>query len=186
MSVLTTNYSPVFFTPVTFGEPIRFEYPTTGLESMEVYEITEFGVRTLVSLDSYFIEFAGQAGLRRVLTGGRVIFTKPYRADTFVISIERNTPISQISDFKEFGEFHMDTVEFVMDKITMIMQEIAFRKCNKTDGPYVTTEITQLVDFYPYGPFRALTLDFVINKATTIAAEIKAAKNDCSEDLENT
>jgi hypothetical protein len=186
MSIQTTNYEPKFWTPDVWGESLRFKYPTIGDEAMEVYEITLFGVRTLVSLDSYYIEYAGQAGLRNIPEGGRVIFTKPYRDDTYVISIERNTPITQTADYKKYSEFQMDSVEFVMDKITMILQEIAYRKCNKEGGPYVTTEITQLVDFYPYGPFRASTLDFVINKATTIAAEIKAAKNDCSEDLENT
>jgi len=186
MTVLTINYEPAFHTPTVFGERLRFDYPTIGNEAQEVYEITFDGVRTLVSLDSYFIEYAGETGLRKLLTGGRVIFTVPYREDTFVISIERNTPITQLSDFNKFGDFSMDTIEFVMDKITMILQEIAYRKCNKEGGPYVTTEITQLVDFYAYGPFRASTLDFVIDKATAIALEIKLAKNDCSNDLENT
>ncbi len=186
MTILTTNYEPAFHTPIEFGEVIRFTYPTIGPAAQEVYEITFAGVRTLVSLDSYFIEYAGSPGLRKVLTGGQVIFTVPYREDTFVISVERNTPITQLSDFKKYGEFAMDSIEFVMDKITMILQEIAFRKCNQEGGPYVTTEITQLVDFYAYGPFRASTLDFVIDKATAIALEIKAAKNDCSNDLENT
>ena len=185
MTILTTNYEPAFHTPIEFGERIGFTYPTIGPAAQEVYEITLAGVRTLVSLDSYFIEYAGSPGLRKVLTGGRVIFTVPYREDTFVISIERNTPITQLSDYKKSGEFHMDTIEFVMDKITMILQEIAFRKCDK-EGETVTTEITQLIDFYAYGPFSAETLDFVIDKATAIALEIKAAKTDCSEDLENT
>jgi len=185
MTVLTTNYQPVYFTPVTAGESIRFTFPNTGLASIEVYEITIGGTRNLVSIQDYTIEFAGAPGLRKLSTGGRVKFTRAYRDDTFVISVERNTPITQLADFKQVGEFHMDTVEFVMDKITMILQEIAFRKCNKAGGPYVG-DVNQLVDFYPYGPFSAATLDFVINKATAIAAEIKAAKNDCSNDLENT
>ena len=186
MTVVATNYQPVYHHPFVWGEPIFFDYPTIGKIAMEVYEITFEGVRTLVPLDSYTIEFAGNVGLRKLEEGGRVKFTKPYLDDTFVVSVERNTPITQLSDFKKHGEFHMDTIEFVMDKITMILQEIAFRKCNIDGGPYVTTEITQLVDFYAYGPFRASTIDHVINKATTIAAEIKAAKNDCSNDLENT
>jgi len=185
MTVLTTFYEPVFFTPVTAGESIRFTFPNTGLASIEVYEITAGGTRNLVSIQDYVIEFAGAPGLRKISTGGRVTFTRAYRSDAYVISIERNTRITQLADFKQVGEFHMDTIEFVMDKITMILQEIAFRKCNKEGGPYVGI-IDQLVDFYPYGPFNASTLDHVINKATSIAAEIKAAKNDCSNDLENT
>lgn len=186
MTITTINYQPSFVTPTEFGERLPFDFPSIGLAAIEVYEITLGGARTLVSLDSYFIEFAGERGFRNAQEGGRVIFTVPYREDTFVISIERNTLISQLTDFKKFGLFSMDNIEFTLDKITMILQEIAFRKCNKEGGPYVTTEITQLVDFYPYGPFRAETLDFVIDKATTIAAEIKAAKTDCSNDLENT
>ena len=192
MTILTTNYQPEYFTPGETNDAgdeitvFRFLFPIIGRIALEVYEITLEGVRTLVPLDHYDVIFAGSAGARRISTGGRVTFTRPYRDDTFVVSIERNTPITQLADFKKYGLFHMDAIEQTMDKITMILQEIAFRKCNKYCRAYATTEITQLVDFYPYGPLRASTLDHVIDKATAIAVEIKAAKNDCSNDLENT
>ena len=186
MTIVTTNYSPTYHDPGEFGEELRFDYPTIGRIAMEVFEITEEGVRTEASLDSYKMIFSGGFSPRIIEDGGTVIFTRPYREDTFVISIERNTPITQLTDLKKFGNFHMDIIEFIMDKITLILQEIAFRKCNQEGGPYVTTEITQLVDFFAYGPFEATTLDFVIDKATAIALEIKLAKNDCSNDLENT
>jgi hypothetical protein len=187
MSILTKFYLPALVVPVAWGESLRFDYPTIGDEAMEIYEINALGVRTLTPLDSYYILYSGAIGVQTAISGGNVIFTRPYLDDTVEISIERNTPIYQLADFKQFGEMHMNVIEFVMDKITMIMQEIAYRKCNVSDGETGTTiEIDQLVDFYAYGPFRATTLDFVINKATGLAAEIKAEKTDCSEDLENT
>jgi hypothetical protein len=184
MSIVTTFYEPTLVQAGAWGESLRFNYPTIGDEAMEVYQLDSVGARTLTPLDAYYIEYTGALGVRTAISGGNVIFTRPYLDGTTVISIERNTPIYQLADFKQYGEMHMNVIEFVMDKITMILQEISYRKCNIAGG--VDSSIDQLVDFYAYGPFRASTLDFVINKATTLAAEIKAAKTDCSEDLENT
>jgi hypothetical protein len=50
---------------------------------------------------------------------------------TFVeISIERNTKITQQVDFQPYGPFPANIVEFALDKLTMIAQELDVRKCN--------------------------------------------------------
>jgi hypothetical protein len=187
MSVQTLNYQPTYWYPIAdAGTDVTFDYPTIGNIAQEVYEINPAGVRTLVPLDNYFIEYTAAPERGSVFLGGTVVFTAPLLDDTWVVSIERNTPITQLTDFKKVGEFPMNTIEFVMDKITLIMQEIGFRKCSLEGGPYVTAGITQLVNFYPYGPFRAATIDFVLDKVTTIAADMMANKTSCSNDLDNT
>ena len=176
-------YSPTFITPTTFGEDLIFEYPVIGVEAIEIFEITESGTRTFVSVNDYTLTLTG---IRPEFAGGVVVFTRAYLDDTSVISIERNTPITQLTDFFKKGEFAPNVIEFTADKLTMICQEIAYRKCSIEGGPFITTEITQLTDWYPYGPFTLEAIDSIIEKLTTICQEIKAAKQDCSNDLENT
>lgn len=178
MTILTDDYAPTEVAAVTEGESLAFDWPSVGLDAIEVFELDVDGNRTEVAVQDYTVDFAG---FRPLYTGGNVIFTRPYLADTVTVSIERNTRIYQKVDFPDRrGQFNMNTVEFVLDKLTMICQELVQRKCRLVGGPRVTTPITQLAPFYPYGPLPSSILDTVLDKLTQICVEIDAATSNCS------
>lgn len=181
MTILTDDYAPKQITVTIFGERLNFPWPATGAESVEVYEIDGNNVRTYVSVNDYKVTFNGSKGFKFNVTGGQVFFSRPYKTTTVGVSIERNTLIDQTADFVMRGQFPPDIVEFVFDKATMILQEIAYRKCTDPEGTPVATAITQLITWYPYGPFTAQALNDALDKLTQIALEITGAKENCED-----
>jgi len=184
--ILTDDYSPA---EQTIGEPhelIRFPWPSVGLESIEVYEVDAEGVYTLVSANDYTVFFSGANGFLLDYTGGKVQFTRLYSEGATAVSIQRNTLMTQTVDFLNREIFTPEIIEFALDKHTMILQEIAFRKCEDTGGTPVSTSITQLIAFSAYGQFMAEALSLGLDKLTQISFEITQAKESCENTPELT
>jgi hypothetical protein len=98
----------------------------------------------------------------------------------FQISIERNTLMSQTSILPATGTFDMDTLEFMVDKLTMIIQEIAQRKCL---SDVINAGITQEIEFNPYRVLYKTSVDHVLDTVTAycLAMDQSIYGGDCSD-----
>jgi len=131
--MITQQYSPSVSLPQAQGTPYPFTYQVIGAETVEVYEIDATGARTLVEPVNYIVLLAGNAPL---YDQGSVTMTAALDPGTVQVSIERNTPITQLVDFQPYDRFPSDIVEFAFDKLTMICQELDYSKCDiKEEAP---------------------------------------------------
>lgn len=174
MTVLS-QYFPVSFA-VQADQEYFFEFESIGVQALEVYEAIADGSRTLVRHQDYFVELAGK---RPQFTGGTVTFNRPHGEDVVTVTIERNTRIDQLLDFKFKNSFNPNLLEFALDKATMIFQEINARKCKVVDGEVAV--ITQEIVFGDYRPMQSSAINFAFQKLIDIAIEIEAAKEDCRD-----
>lgn len=182
---ITIDYVPEVYpvNTVYYGVPAYwFLMESIGLEAIEVYEVDEAAdTKTLVDIADYYINFGGVAPL---YDGGILVMNRQHPANITHVRLERNTRITQLVDFYRVGIFHPQTLEFVLDKATMICQEISARKCKDTiEGVPETIAISQLIDFYPGGPFEAATLEYAVQKLIDIIIEIEAASEDCRDNI---
>ena len=135
---ITVIYSPEsqnYTGLVTY--PIGFE--SIGAEALEIWAVDASGNRTYLPPSDYTSLFYGDTP---IYDGGEFTMTVPPPVGTVSLSIERNTPITQLVDFQPYGRFGANIVEFALDKLTMICQEIDARKCNKVDQLPTATGIT--------------------------------------------
>ena len=179
MTITTAVYTPVEVNYNPLVEEYAFVLEIIGPEAFELWYVDAAGTRTLASPDRYVASFNGQPPL---YDSGQVKLTRPAPEGTAVLSIERNTPITQLLDFNNVDPFPMNMVEFTLDKHTMICQELAYRKCDALVG----TEMTQLISFDPYTPFYANEVTFALDKIIAILAEIQATAEDCRDKPEDT
>ena len=172
MTITTAVYAPVSASYVQGTDEYAFVLEIIGPEAFELWYLDAANNRTLATPDRYVVSFNGQPPL---YDSGQVKLTKPVPAGTTTVSIERNTPITQLLDFNNVDPFPMNMVEFTLDKHMMICQELAYRKCDALVG----TEMTQLISFDAYTPFYANELTFSLDKIIAILAEIAITAHDC-------
>lgn len=175
MTILSA-YVPEILTPTAAPRTYAFSFPCVGPEAIEVYEIIGGTERQLVKVQDYSIRF-GSHPRDPLKSNGSVTFNRPHKTGTTNIVIERNTPITQLVDFPVFRSFNGRMVEFALDKLTMICQEIAERKCDVV----TTTPITQLITFTAYDDFKASVLNFAMDKINDILIEIDNSAEDCRD-----
>jgi hypothetical protein len=137
MTVLTESYDPQTWAAAVDPDlgAYLFVFPNIGVESMEIWEIDTAGERTLVSASDYTLTFTGSLPL---YTGGGFVMTRVHPAGTEFVSIERNTPITQLVDIQPYSRFPPQVLEFGLDKLTLIAQEIESRKCDCRETPELT------------------------------------------------
>ena len=176
MSVLNTYY-PVRFEITDLGIYL-FGFENTGLDSIEVYEVNADNELTFLRPNKYNIIF-NDTNEDFISYGGAVVLKRSkLKSDTVEIYIERNTNIDQTIDLANVTRFPAETIEYVLDKLTMICQEIDNRKCNDPDGTDPVTPITQTINWYAYSRFPAAELNFALDKLTQICLEIDGDKLD--------
>lgn len=129
---------------------LEFTFENSGLDSFEVWFETLVGdgvyTREQVQPQYYDATFYGN---KPTYVGGSVTLTGRIADTVTRISLERNTLITQECDLKNFGAFHMPTLEFMLDKLIMIVQEMVANKCGMDAGdqpmqPYRFSEYTVL------------------------------------------
>jgi hypothetical protein len=184
---IAAQYAPVKVLMPAVGSFFAFE--SIGPESIEVWMETETvvaGVFDRVRLpQSQYSAFMASGNSSPAYVGGLIVLAVGAVPNTVdQISIERNTPIKQLADFSNFEPFHMDMIEFALDKLTMIIQEIAVRKCNVT--PLSPADIKQELTWNRQDVFYASMVDFALDKLISYCAQMVANGNDCRNDLENT
>jgi hypothetical protein len=188
MTIESTFYVPVVVA-YTGQEEIAFLLENSGASSIEVWIITDGGIRYLMPVQNYGLSLPSN---RPLFNGGTIIFTAEVPVQTASISIERNTPIVQVTDYQLAGgfsnqshssaSFPSPSIEFALDKATMIAQEIAYRKCNAV----VTIDMDQLISFTRYTQFTAAMLNGALDKLTAILLEIDTSADDCRDCPEET
>jgi len=131
MTVEATTYeNEAFVEHVDPSPTYDFLFESIGADAVEVYEVLDDTTRVRVSADDFTVTFGGFGA---TFDGGQVIFLRAHPGDLFQVSIERNTPITQNVDFSAYKDFPASQIEYSLDKQIMIMQEIAFRKCDNKD-----------------------------------------------------
>jgi hypothetical protein len=158
---ITVEYSAVK-TAFTGQTAFTFPWECLGLQALEVWAETETDTpgtydRVQLAPQEYYVVFGGGAP---TFLAGTVTLTGAIASTVDRISIERNTPITQLADLKNFGPFKMPTLEFMLDKMVMIIQEMLDKKCGVT-----FTEI-------PLQPFRFD--EYTVLSATVVDAAIEA------------
>lgn len=152
----------------------RFTFPCVGADAIEVYEVLSTGKRIRVPLQHFTIQFAS-APRDPLKSQGSVQFTKAHTSNTELVRIERNTFMDQVVDFKRYYAFNTRMIEFALDKLTMIAQEIAERKCDVG----VTVPITQEITFGSYWAIQAQQVNRALEKINRILFEIDQSGSDC-------
>ena len=149
-----------------------FDFPCVGADAIQVYEVNADGLGLRVRRQDYFISF-GSDPLDPIKANGSVQFTRDHRASTATVRVERNTLITQLVDFPpKVGRFNEQMVEFTLDKMTMICQELAERKC--IDPDLISYPISQEINFTAYDDMKASVINFALDKLTQIMLEIDA------------
>ena len=138
---ITAIYTPELYEyrEVDWG-PYPFLFESIGAEAFEVWAVDVNLVRTYIPPADYTVVFNGETP---IYDGGSVTLTKDPPFGTVKLSLERNTPITQLVDFYPYGRFGANVIEFALDKLTMICQELDARKCNKVDQNTGDTQTTQ-------------------------------------------
>lgn len=180
MTVTTATYQPVVIPLESGVETYDFELEIIGADAFELWFIDADDNRTLASTDVYTVAFNGPPP---IYDSGSVSLTRPAPEGTITLSIERNTPITQLVDFKAHEAFPVNLMEFVFDKHMMICQEIAYRKCDAEIGDL---EMTQLIDYEPYKPLRANEVQFSVQNLIDILLAIATSAESCRDRPEET
>ena len=162
---------------------IDFYFESIGAVAFEVWLETETDPdvfdRVLVTPQYYNVTFGPP---RPLYNGGTVVLTGTIPDTVTRISLERNTPITQVTDLKEFTPFHMHMLEFVLDKLTMIIQEMAYRKCSVE----ATLPIEQTIRFETQHPLYASIIDYTLDKVTAYCLQMASTGEDCTDDPDGT
>lgn len=171
--MITEPYTPEEYS-VNADQFYRFTFPCVGAEAVEVYEVLSTGRRMRARLQDYTIRFAS-APRDPLKYRGFVEFHRPHTAGTELVRVERNTFMDQVVDFKQYTPFNTRMIEFTLDKLTMIAQELAERKCDAT----VTVPITQEIAFGSYWAIQAQQVNRALEKINRILFEIDQSGSDC-------
>jgi hypothetical protein len=166
-----------------FGQTaFAFAWECLGLQALEVWAETETDTpgtydRVLLAPQFYYVNFGGGTP---TFLGGTVTLTGTIANTVDRISIERNTPITQLADLKNFGPFKMPTLEMMLDKMIMILQELLFKKC----GIPSTTPALQPYVFDEYTVLSASVVDAAIQAVADYILQIDADATDCKTNPE--
>jgi len=174
---VTTAYAPVDQT-LNAARKYSADFPFSSVDSVEVYELID-GSRYLVPVSEYTIETFGDTRYG-LFDNATVTFSRIHSAGTTGVRIERNTLIDQTVDMPKVDSFVGRSVEYALDKATLICQEIAERKCEVD----VTTPITQTYNFTGYFGFVAADINAAVAKLYAIMLEIDTTGEDCSARLD--
>ena len=169
---VTAAYQPEFYSKNETGLYV-FLMESIGSAALEVYEIDSNDQAHFLPSNFYTARFRGR---RPIFDGGQVFILQHQIPDVAGIKIVRNTPIDQTVDWKRVERFPMKMIEFALDKLTMILQELFDRLCETSPPGTYTTEITQTIAFEAYAHFPAAEVNFALDKLFTIMAEIDANK----------
>jgi len=156
-----------------------FDFESIGPVAFEIWLETETATpgvfdRELLSPQYYQVVF-GDTG--PIYSGGAAIIAPNTVPDTVTqLSIERNTPITQLCDFTNFSSFMMDMIEYTFDKQTMIIQELAYKKCNAG-----ISDITQELTFDPQDVLYESMIDYANNRLINYMAQMVANGIDCTD-----
>jgi len=183
---IADQYVPVKISWTGAYAVMSFPYESIGPSAIEVWFETQTATagvytRQLVPVQYYTLLLTGQAP---IYSGAILAFNPGYVVPATVtrLSLERNTPITQTCDFANFSPFQMDLIEFSGDKLTMIIQEIAYRKCNVA----VTQPIEQLLTFNPQDVLYGSMVKSLLDKITAYCLQMKTSGQDCTNNLGET
>ena len=161
-----------------------FNFESVGASAFEIWLETETTIagifdRVLLTPQYYNLVLNGDGP---IYAGGAAIIAANTVPDTVSqLSIERNTPINQTCDFKNFSPFMMNLIEYTFDKQTMIIQELAYKKCSVN----VTGPIDQLLTFDPQDVLYASMIQYANNKLIDYMLEMVANGDSCFDDPES-
>ncbi len=161
---------------------IGFGFECIGPQAFEVWLETSIDGTTFsrvrVTPQFYQVQFGGG---KPTFIGGSVILTGDIPSTTTRISIERNTRIDQKCDLQNFSPFMMPTLEYVLDKLTMIIQELISNKCG-------LGSTNQPLQPYVYAPYTVLSARLVNDPLDILAIKATAvfeSGGDCTADPNN-
>jgi len=173
---ITVEYTAV---KAAYSGQTEFTFPweCLGLQALEVWAETESdtpGIYDRVQLapQNYYVVFGDGAP---TFLAGTVTLTGAIASTVDRISIERNTLITQLADLKNFGPFKMPTLEMMLDKMVMILQELAYRKC----GVIYPDPIAQPYRFNEYTVLSATVVDAALLNITTLITAVLTTGTDC-------
>lgn len=178
---ISTEYSAT--KQAYFGQTeFTFPWECLGLAALEVWAETETDTpgtydRVLLAPQDYYVTFGGGTP---TFVGGTVTLTGTIASTVDRISIERNTPITQLADLKNFGPFKMPTLEMMLDKMIMILQELLFKKCDIS----FTSPALQPFVFNEYTVLSATVVDTAIEAVAYYILLIDADASDCKTNPE--
>jgi hypothetical protein len=184
MTVLV-QYAPEKFTNDGTLE-LTFTFESIGAIAIEVYVETatadpEIFDRVLLLPQSYTLELFGGQETKK---GGKVTLQPGVvPASATRISIERNTPITQLLDVDFSLPFSVNMIEFAWDKLTMIIQELADKKCSVT---IAGGTIDQTIGLRRQSVLYENTLDFAIDKLTDYCLQMDTTGQDCGDKPQDT
>ena len=182
MTVTTAFYQPVTMAYDPLVDTYRAQIEMIGPEAFELWYVDANEARTLAPPDHYTVRFSGQA---IPIYDALFVTVNPLKvpAGTVTLSIERNTPITQLLDFEQTYNFPMRDIEYTLDKHMMICQELNYRKC---DADTTGLEMTQLISFDPYTPLYANEVTFSVQKLIDILFAIASTAEVCTDRPEDT
>ncbi len=176
MTVFVT-YKPTFHDAIPYVDKPAYVcgWESVGAAAIEVYEIDDTNdTRMLVDKTDYSIEFHGG---ERVPTkeDATITFSREHASNITRVSLVRNTLMEQVTDMPNVRAFNTRMLEFTIDKVTMICQEMVGRKCTAFTNTPITQEIT-------FGSYRVLdegAVTAAMDKLSTIIKEIAASVAPC-------
>lgn len=164
---------------------IDFTFECSGPGAFEVWLETETepesGIydRVQVSPQYYTVTFNGA---KPTFVAGTVLLTGVIPDTVSQISLERNTLITQTCDLKNFAPFQMPTLEYMLDKLVMIIQEMMARKCGLSEE----VKPLQPYRFEPYAVLPASLVNHSLEIIAFYCAVIIQLGGDCTDNPENT
>lgn len=170
MSV-TKSYTAEF--SLVAGREYTFFFELIGTQAFELWATDSEDNRWLIPPNQYTMKLTGT---RPLFDGGVVTLNDDPAEEVFQYVAVRNTPIDQTVDFQNFTRFPEVLVEFAMDKLTMIAQELNDKLCDQVPGEEPATPLTQELIWESYDPFPAGNLNFALDKMTQICVELDATK----------
>lgn len=175
---ISLQYQPVKV-PWTGERVLDFDFECLGADAFEVWLETETEVvdtysRVRISPQYYNVVFNGG---KPTYVAGTVTLTGPIPDTVDRISIERNTLITQTCDLKNFAPFQMPTLEYMLDKLVMILQEIMANKC----GVQFSIKPLQPYRFEPYTLLSSTVVNTALESAAYYMALIIDLGLDCLE-----
>lgn len=191
MTVPSTPRVQLFTGTGTTG-PFSFNFPITlnndGTPNIIVTLLSSTNAPTVLNTPADY-SFAPTA----LGTGGGIITTTVAVAnDGSRLSAEGNTPITQVVQYRNQGDFFGDTHEKSFDKATLILQELALKQLLSVRGP--TSDATAMVGVLPAKSLRinkaiifdangdvAVSTDDYVNQAANAAASALLASQWASQ-----
>lgn len=180
MTVTTTSYAPVV-TTINADLEYPFAFPYSEDISIEVFEILNTGQR--VRVDAQDFTLSTSTPFREpTKQGGVIAFNRPHGSTVEEVSVERNTLIVQNADLPVVDALNTRMVEYTLDRLTLILQELASRKCATVTG----VTVDQRLVFGSYFALPAASIDAALDKLTAIALAIDTTAEDCRGRPEDT